>query len=46
MARRSKLTKKEKVIEEELLKGQYLRVDQDEFKAIAQAIALRKKNKK
>ena len=44
MGRKVKLTKQEKVIEEELLKGQYLRVDQDEFKAIAQAIALRRKD--
>jgi predicted DNA binding CopG/RHH family protein len=42
--RKVKLTKQEKVIEEELLKDQYLKVDQDEFKAIAQAIASRKKD--
>lgn len=44
MMRKFKLTKQEKAIEEELLKDQYLRVDQNEFKAIAQAIALRKKD--
>lgn len=44
MSRKPKLTKQEKFIEEELLKDQYLKVDENEFKAIAQAIALRKKD--
>jgi predicted DNA binding CopG/RHH family protein len=44
MNRKAKLTKQEKVIEEELLKDQYLKVNEDEFKAIAQALALRKKD--
>jgi len=44
MNRKAKLTRQEKIIEEELLKDQYLKVDENEFKAIAQSIALRKKD--
>ena len=42
--RRVRLTRQEKAIEEGLLKGEYLSVGKDEFTAIADAIAARKKD--
>ncbi len=42
--RKVKLTKNEKEIEEVLIQGEYIDIDKDEFKNIAQAIASRKKD--
>jgi predicted DNA binding CopG/RHH family protein len=42
--RKVKLTKSEKEIEEVLMQGEYIDIDKDEFKNIAQAIASRKKD--
>ena len=42
--RKIKLTRQEKAIEESLLKGEYISVGRDEFNAIADAIAARKKD--
>ena len=39
-----KLTRQEKVIEEDLLKGHYVSVDKKEFHGTAQALAVRKKD--
>ena len=41
--RKIKLTKQEKEIEEALLKGEYVEIDRDEFKQIADAISFRKR---
>lgn len=42
--RKIRLTRQEKAIEDSLLKGEYVNVGKDEFSAIAQAIASRKKD--
>lgn len=42
--RKIKLTRQEKAIEESLLKGEYASVGKDEFAAIAEAVAARKKD--
>lgn len=42
--RRIHLTKQEKIIEESLLKGEYINVDKQEFARIARAVAARKKD--
>lgn len=42
--RKIKLTKQEKEIEKALLKGEYIDIDKDEFKHVAEAIASRKKD--
>lgn len=42
--RKIKLTKNEKEIEDALLKGEYIDIDKDEFKQIAEAINSRKKD--
>lgn len=42
--RQTKLTQKEKAIEESLLKGEYVSVDQQEFNQIAQMVTARKKD--
>jgi len=42
--RKVHLTRQEKAIEESLLKGEYLNVGKDEFTAVADAIAARKKD--
>ena len=42
--RHSKLTRQEKAIEDGLLRGEYIDVNKSEFDAIAQSIALRKKD--
>ena len=42
--RKVKLTRQEKTIEESLLRGEYVNVDKEEFAAIAQALASRKKD--
>jgi len=42
--RKIRLTRQEKAIEESLLKGEYQKVDKNEFVAIADAVAARKKD--
>ncbi|MHA1856681.1 MAG: antitoxin [Promethearchaeota archaeon] len=42
--RKMKLTKQEKEIENALLKGEYVDIERDEFKHIADAVASRKKD--
>lgn len=42
--RNIKLTRQEKTIEENLLKGEYVDIDKDMFTSITHAIASRKKN--
>jgi predicted DNA binding CopG/RHH family protein len=42
--RKVKLTKREKDIENALLKGEYLDINKDEFRHVAEAIASRKKD--
>ncbi|HAH21886.1 MAG: hypothetical protein A2Y00_04425 [Omnitrophica WOR_2 bacterium GWF2_43_52] len=42
--RKLKLSKQEKEMEEALLKGEYVDIDRNEFKQIADTIASRKKN--
>lgn len=42
--RRINLTKQEKTIEEGLLKGEFIDVDKEEFKKIAEAVAARRKD--
>ena len=42
--RKVTLTKNEKEIEEALMQGEYIDIDKNEFKNIAQAIASRKKD--
>ena len=42
--RKAKLTKNEKEIENALLQGEYVDIDKNEFKNIAQTIASRKKD--
>lgn len=42
--RKIKLTKQEKEIENALVKGEYIDIDKNEFKLIAEAIVSRKKN--
>ncbi len=42
--RKIKLSKQEKEIEEDLLKGEFVDIDKSEFKQIADAIASRKKD--
>ena len=42
--RRINLTRQEKAVEESLLKGEYSNVGKNEFTAIAEAIAARKKD--
>lgn len=42
--RKSNLTRQEKVIEDSLLKGEYVNVSKSEFSAIAEAVAARKKD--
>ena len=42
--RKINLTRQEKAIEDSLLKGEYMSVNKDEFTAIANAIAARKKD--
>ena len=42
--RKIKLTRQERAIEENLLKGEYLNVGKNEFAAIADAIVARKKD--
>ena len=42
--RKVNLTRQERAIEESLLKGEYVNVNKDEFAAIADAIAARKKD--
>ncbi len=41
--RKIKLTKQEKEIENALLQGEYIDIDESEFKQIAEAVASRKK---
>jgi len=42
--RKIKLTRQEKAIEASLMKGEYISVGKEEFFAIAEAVALRKKD--
>ncbi|MCX7661218.1 MAG: CopG family antitoxin [Candidatus Omnitrophica bacterium] len=42
--RKIRLTRQEKAIEESLLKGEYVNLDNHELKAIAEAISTRKKD--
>ena len=42
--RETKLTRNEKKVENALLQGEYLNIDKDEFKQIAEAITSRKKD--
>lgn len=42
--RKIKLTKQEKEMENTLLQGEYVDVDKDEFRQVAEAIASRKKD--
>jgi predicted DNA binding CopG/RHH family protein len=42
--KRLTLTKQEKTIEDSLIRGEYVNVDKDEFMAIAEAVAARKKD--
>jgi predicted DNA binding CopG/RHH family protein len=42
--RKIKLSKEERKIESDLLKGEYLEIDKTEFKQIADSIATRKKD--
>ncbi|MFH1458997.1 MAG: hypothetical protein ABIG64_01305 [Candidatus Omnitrophota bacterium] len=42
--RKAKLTQNEKEIENALLQGEYINIDKNEFKIIAQAITSRKKD--
>ncbi len=42
--RKIKLTKQERGIENALLQGEYIDIDKNEFKSIAEAVTARKKN--
>ncbi|MBI1975978.1 MAG: hypothetical protein HYS56_00535 [Candidatus Omnitrophica bacterium] len=44
MMRRAKLTRQEKAIENALIKGEYVNVDNAEFETIAHAIAIRRRD--
>lgn len=42
--RKINLTRQEKAVEDSLLKGEYINVEKNDFEAIAEAIAVRKKD--
>lgn len=42
--RKTTLTRQEKAIEDSLLKGEYINASKDEFMAVAEAVAARKKD--